>query len=312
MSKKKLPPQTENEFAREIIKCLEICSSMSGFRVTQTFEHWLGIVEETLKAMPRHAKSLKENGTFAEDNEEGKKAFSVIEQYGRDNQENRDRCYQTFAEAFALLMMSASTGEYIDVLGNVYMQLGCGSIGLGQYFTPMNIAKCMAEMTMCDIERTIHDRIKDALCKSENVYGQAVLLTSIIVEPGEVQRFFFETVLPAAMPYYEPITVLDPAVGSGVMLLAAASAIPPWATQLGLVRFYGMDIDQTCVQMCRINIMLYGLNGSHIALFSELSPQAISNIPEPFSSLYKRAQEEPEAILEVTEEFNKARQLTLF
>jgi type I restriction-modification system DNA methylase subunit len=29
----------------------------------------------------------------------------------------------------------------------------------------------------------------------------------------------------------------------------------------GFVQFYGQDIDQTCVQMAQINMMLHGLNG---------------------------------------------------
>ena len=45
------------------------------------------------------------------------------------------------------------------------------------------------------------------------------------------------------------------------MLLAAASTLPEWAVKLGLVRFTGQDIDQTCVRMASINCMLYGLNG---------------------------------------------------
>ena len=61
------------------------------------------------------------------------------------------------------------------------------------------------------------------------------------------------------MPDIEPITICDPACGSGIMLLAAAGQFPPWAFHYGLVRLYGQDIDFTCVQMCRINLRLYGL-----------------------------------------------------
>jgi hypothetical protein len=55
--------------------------------------------------------------------------------------------------------------------------------------------------------------------------------------------------------------------------------------------------------------MLYGLNGTHIPYYRDLSPQIIAAMPEPYAELYKRAQAEPEKILEVTEEFKHLRQL---
>ena len=45
------------------------------------------------------------------------------------------------------------------------------------------------------------------------------------------------------------------------MLLAAAAEFPVWAVQLGLVQFYGSDIDQTCVRMAQLNLAIHGLNG---------------------------------------------------
>ena len=59
----------------------------------------------------------------------------------------------------------------------------------------------------------------------------------------------------------DPIKIQDCACGSGVMLLGAASCFPRWALDWGVVQFYGQDIDQTCVMMARINMMLHGLNG---------------------------------------------------
>jgi type I restriction-modification system DNA methylase subunit len=67
-------------------------------------------------------------------------------------------------------------------------------------------------------------------------------------------------VVSAAIPYYQPVTVCDPCVGSGVMLLASAATYEPWMVQMGLVQFYAQDIDMAMVRLVKINCALYGLN----------------------------------------------------
>lgn len=59
-----------------------------------------------------------------------------------------------------------------------------------------------------------------------------------------------------------PLTFLEPAVGSGVMILAAADVLErrfPGAIAEGRVEFYGQDIDECCVAMCRLNMLLHGI-----------------------------------------------------
>jgi len=58
------------------------------------------------------------------------------------------------------------------------------------------------------------------------------------------------------------VTVCDPAVGSGVMLLAFASVVH---NELGRdavkhLRLYGTDTDERCVLMCRIQLRMNGLD----------------------------------------------------
>jgi len=313
MRKEKLPINRQ-AYAAEIIKCLDRLSAAGHSRST-VFEDFLKLAEASLEALPRHVISISENGQYAEDTEETKELFSPLRsRYGRGNPERFKRYMGIFSEAIGILILSAETGEanheYMDIPGDIYMQLEIGNLRNGQFFTPMNVAKCMAEMTMMDMESQVYERIKQALLHPDNIYGHAVLLTSVILEKGDAQKYFFETVLPAAVPYYDPIRVCDPCVGSGVMLLAVACTAPAWMTKWGLIRFYGSDIDNTCVRMCRINIMLYGLNGTHIAYYRDLPPQIIAAMPEPYAELYKKAQAEPEKILEVTEEFKHLRQLT--
>lgn len=59
------------------------------------------------------------------------------------------------------------------------------------------------------------------------------------------------------------VTVCDPAVGSGVMLLCYAKVVNDtfgrWGTDR--LRLYGQDIDPRCVAMCRIQLGMNGLDG---------------------------------------------------
>ena len=59
------------------------------------------------------------------------------------------------------------------------------------------------------------------------------------------------------------VSVCDPAVGSGVMLLAYGKVVHDALGRDGTnrLRLYGMDIDSRCVAMCRIQLRLNGLDG---------------------------------------------------
>ena len=115
--------------------------------------------------------------------------------------------------------------------------------------------------------------LKEACLHPDNILGQAVVLASMVIpEEAEDQSnphrdYFLNHVIPAALPWYKPISVADPAgVGSGVMLLAGAARYPEWAVKLNLVTFLGADIDFICCRMAKINCCLYGLNGYALRL----------------------------------------------
>ncbi|MFH0879344.1 MAG: N-6 DNA methylase [Lentisphaerota bacterium] len=83
------------------------------------------------------------------------------------------------------------------------------------------------------------------------------------------------------------VTVCDPAVGSGVMLLAYAKVVHDELGRegLGKLRLYGTDIDQRCVLMCRIQLRMNGLDtfgrmaGLLGSLLQKEKPQEA--LPEP-------------------------------
>ena len=52
-----------------------------------------------------------------------------------------------------------------------------------------------------------------------------------------------------------------------------------------------MDIDQTCVTMAQVNMMLYGLNGAGLHSALTATSRQLARLPEPFEQAYTLAQE---------------------
>lgn len=244
---------TGNPHADQIIKILSKNLS-SGYKPDDVFMDWLDAVQATLEAIPAHAESVAKSGHMATDTPETQKLFERL----RSRYRNKD-AFNHFAHAFAVLMDSVTPEAPEDILGECYMAWGYPNKWAGQFFTPMSIARMMAMMTVGEAEAEVHTRLKEAIAQSP--LAEAATLTGLIVAEGEAFDWFITRVLPAALPFYKPVTVCDPCVGSGVMLLAASACFPRWMIELGLVQFYGQDIDAGCVKMCQINVMLYGLNG---------------------------------------------------
>lgn len=81
------------------------------------------------------------------------------------------------------------------------------------------------------------------------------------------------------------VTVCDPAVGSGVMLLAFAKVVQDSLGREGVnkLRLYGSDIDIRCVHMCRIQLRMNGLDafGRMAILLGNMPSQVGQVIPFP-------------------------------
>jgi len=120
------------------------------------------------------------------------------------------------------LLIKAFCHDYCiwDYLGEVYMQISSlsKSRAFGQFFTPFNICEMMAAIQLGDIKHNIEK------ARKEN----------------------------------RRISVAEPCVGSGAMLLACKKVIIRQAGLAGLdyFEFFGTDIDATCIKMCRIQMML--------------------------------------------------------
>jgi hypothetical protein len=122
---------------------------------------------------------------------------------------------------FNLYVCAVEDMPFSDILGELFMRLDINSVRAGQFFTPFPIAEFMSKVTF----------------DSDTFLGQ-------VQEKGSV-------------------TVCDPACGSGVMLLAFAKVVHDALGRDGTnkLELYGMDTDIRCVQMCRIQLRLNGLDG---------------------------------------------------
>jgi methylase of polypeptide subunit release factors len=128
---------------------------------------------------------------------------------------------QELGRLFNLYLLAVEELPFRDILGTLFMRLDIKSVQAGQYFSPWPIAEMMARMTF--------DRDS-----------------------------FLETVRARGA-----VSVCDPACGSGVMLLAFAKVVHDCFGREGTdkLRLYGMDIDVRCVNMCRIQLRMNGLDG---------------------------------------------------
>jgi hypothetical protein len=240
---------------------------ISGRKSWDVLEDWLDVVEASLTMLPVHAESVAAIGRMAEDTPEIKALWARLNTVYRPND------WECFKAALTALTDRAAHvaqqrgnmfADNWDILGEAYMMLNVWSGHSGQFFTPWSVARAMAQLTCTDINDELTRRVLAAAEKLRSddpamaaLVDSAMLVGKALDDVAVLEQY----VWPALALHVDPITVNDPACGSGVMLLAVAANVPAWATRWMFVRFSGQDIDRTCVKLARINLMLYGLNG---------------------------------------------------
>ncbi|MCP4361177.1 MAG: hypothetical protein GY796_24480, partial [Chloroflexi bacterium] len=262
--------------------------AISGVQSLQVFENFVDLAEATLTALPEQVKAVGATGRFAADPPETAETFARIRRHYENGWLGADRCERVwpyFGEAFALLLEATAPGLWgepnslniagplsgPDILGYLYQTWANGSRAAnGAIYSPWPVARLMAELTLGQNgERLVYDRLKEALCHPDNILGAAVLLAGLVVpedEPGAMRDYFITRVVPACGEFFKPVSVCDPAIGSSILNLAAASIMPEWMVKMGLIIFAGQDISRIAVSVSRVQAKAYGLNGYALQL----------------------------------------------
>lgn len=283
---------------QEITKILEKTHRYGegGYR---TFERWIEICHLTLDGLPNLVHQAAQGTPLHEIQD----SPELQERWQRAVDGQRPEVIELFAEAFGILLETTVDADgqlsYADVVGSVFQFFGMSKSHqryAGIFFTPWNVAYMMAQMVMIGIEKELKERFIRALDhESVRALSTALGLGCLAAEAIDANEMGLELALTKLLPLarsspaWEPIRICDPCVGSGVMLLAAAKAIPRYAIDLGFVEFYGVDINPLCVEMCRLNMRLYGLQSLGIQPADLLSLVELQRLPEPYPELYEKA-----------------------
>lgn len=279
-------PFERRNFPQEIIRQLEQITGIAGAGKLKVFEDFVNLSGATLKALPDQVRAVGTTGRFTPDPPEVAEVFSRVRSHydsGWLTPDRVGRVWQHFGQAFTLLLEATAPGLWgepnslniagisgPDILGFIYQTWVGASVDRGEVYSPWPVARLLAGFTVGpDTERLVYDRLKQALCHPDNLLGAATLLAGLALpenEPEVIHDYFIHRVVPAAINFYTPVTIGDPCLGSGILLLGAAASLSDWMIKMGLIRLVGQEVSHLAVAISRTQMMAYGLNGYALQL----------------------------------------------
>lgn len=205
-------------------------------------------------------------------------ALPVCETYGDEEGKDLFLVFGHFRTAFEDAIRAVSTpinghafveANDMDLYGLLYQHYAHPDepLNLTGYAHCFNVATAGipdgAALVFATLGKAVN-RMKDEADGVDALMARAFIETSLrqyLNDPQASDRIIVEHVVPIIREYVQPIVIHDSSCGSGVSALAASQRFPGFAVETALVKFTGMDIDPVCVQMSRLNEILYGLNG---------------------------------------------------
>jgi hypothetical protein len=262
-----VPSQAVEQTVKAIGGLLESAAA-AGERVDRIFRDWvelLGPMVAELRVQPvadlRFRSDQKTSQAFAE-----RLTAACLPQADP----KRYRAYQDHFRQMTIRLLSDSwwLGP-ADILGRLYQQYGVPNSYLGQHFTPWTLAAGLVRLNLTDGVDQVRERLRTAYGRAAHEGQEAFWQAweadfnadlDQFVEDDRWGRELAKYVLGWIWPYLAaPYRVLDPATGSGVLILAAAMMVPPWMLRVGLVQFYAVEIDPFVAQLARVNATIYGI-----------------------------------------------------
>lgn len=157
-------------------------------------------------------------------------ACAISNAVDAEHQQEREKTYMDLAAKYkpkelesmskilADLVMAYEANSDQDLLGELYMGLGLGNDHAGQFFTPYDVCRCMAELNWANATAKIRD--------------------------------------------HGFISINDPAVGAGALLIAFANTCQRHGVNYQQsVLFVAQDLDYVTACMCYIQLSLLGCPG---------------------------------------------------
>ena len=266
---------------KRVIAHLEAADRGSGRAVSDLFADFCALTRITLQQearryMRQHAPSDMDDVAWQANFDKHEQAYlDIAKRYSSE-------ALNSMAAALGELQMAVRQADgygYNDWLGDIYMSMVVSNAKQkwnGTFFTPFYLCVMMAQMTIDDAGAECHERVV-----------QAMGLAGLPMTADDSAKMMLRTHYDALMPHLRPITVCEPACGSGAMVIAFASVAPRWAIELGLYRFTCIDIDPVCADMCIIQCWLYGLH-AEVYCADALTMPMVERLPEPHRTQYAK------------------------
>lgn len=288
-------PRVIRPETRQIIRLLEKVRAISGDRPEIVFGDWLAWLEGLLSLLPAHLRTVTRTGQPHTAQVQELRS-QLRERYHRNGgyTDPSARVWDCFVEALSFLLTIARPGLWTfgpeagpmgpDLLGEIYMAYSdYDPVWRAYHLVSWQDHRLTAGQTLGLVGETeILDRLRQACRHPDNPAGLVALQEAPSPDqPQAVAEWLTRRIIPAAMAAYEPFSILDAWAGTGARLLALAAQFPDWAVVRGLVIFEAFEPLPLPNRICRVNSLLYGLNGYYLHLFGAMSPSQIQAAAVP-------------------------------